>query len=293
MLSKSKSLPDRQAGAFGGKKINIIIAGEGGQGVQTVAKILSTAIFNQGQEVTYMPSFGVEQRGTPSVAYFSFSSDPLRYPKFTIADYAVILQTRAISSVEKYISPNTKVIFDSSTISHNDLPKTAVHLLGIPATLLANTKFNTKAFNIIILGALTNLLELSADAVWSEISNTLGKKFTNESIKQQNREAFLYGHDSILEKNDFTKASIRPKHTSILYKGFGKVGEIVPKRCKGCGICIIKCPVGALSFGEDLGIFSTPVPQSDLEKCIACGNCRNYCPDSAICFEKVKTTPPE
>jgi Pyruvate/2-oxoacid:ferredoxin oxidoreductase delta subunit len=40
--------------------------------------------------------------------------------------------------------------------------------------------------------------------------------------------------------------------------------------------------VAALSLSEELGIFATPIPKVDLEKCIACGNCRNFCPDGAI-----------
>jgi formate hydrogenlyase subunit 6/NADH:ubiquinone oxidoreductase subunit I len=37
-----------------------------------------------------------------------------------------------------------------------------------------------------------------------------------------------------------------------------------------------------------LGVFATPIPKVDLEKCIACGNCRNFCPDGAISVIKDK-----
>ena len=56
--------------------------------------------------------------------------------------------------------------------------------------------------------------------------------------------------------------------------------------CTGCGTCIEKCPVKALSFGEDLGVFAFPVTKIDLEKCIVCGNCRRFCPDGAIGVDK-------
>ncbi|MCL5411093.1 MAG: 2-oxoacid:acceptor oxidoreductase family protein [Patescibacteria group bacterium] len=279
MLSETKS-------AFGGKKVNITISGEGGQGIQTIAKILIEAAVDVGFEAAYMPVFGVEQRGTPSVAHITISNQKLRYPKFDIADYAIILQSRAIKVIERYVSPNTKVIFDSSTISEKDLPKTSVHLLGLPATKIANEQFSPKSFNIIVLGALTKLLDIPEKNIWQLVLKVLGKKFKTEEIKNINKEALLFGRETIFEKSKFTKAIYRTKHKAVIFKGYNKTGQIFPGRCKGCGICILKCPVGALSFSEDLGLYATPIPKVDLEKCIACGNCRNFCPDGAINIEK-------
>lgn len=268
------------------KKINLTISGEGGQGIQTIAKILINSAVDAGFEVMYMPVFGVEQRGTPSVAHITISDKPLRYPKFDVADYVVILQSRAVKAVEKYVSPNTKVIFDSSTVSVNDLPKTSVHILGIPATKIAFEQFNPRSFNIIVLGALTKILEIPEQNIWQMVLKVLGKKFKTKEIEDSNKEALLYGRDTVFEKNAFSKAEFKAKHKAILLKGHNKHGEILPARCKGCGICIAKCPVGALSFSSDLGVYATPVPKCDLEKCIACGNCRNFCPDGAISIEK-------
>lgn len=57
--------------------------------------------------------------------------------------------------------------------------------------------------------------------------------------------------------------------------------------CKGCGICIQKCPPMAISFSEsDLGIYSTPTVEIDLEKCNACGICEIVCPDCALKVKK-------
>lgn len=59
--------------------------------------------------------------------------------------------------------------------------------------------------------------------------------------------------------------------------------------CKGCGMCIEKCPVKAISFSKDeLGVYSTPVVVIDIEKCIGCGICETVCPDSALKVDKKK-----
>lgn len=268
------------------KKTNIILSGEGGQGIQTITKIFTNAAYKSGLDVAYIPSFGVEQRGTPSMSFVTIDSSPLRYPKFAVADYVIILQNRAVEAVTEFISPNTKVIFDPSTINSNSLPKTAIHLFGIPATLIATSKFHPKSFNIIVLGYLTKIFDLKPETVFDEMLLVLGKKIKNKEMLEENKEAFFTGLELIPERSNFTKAVFKPKHRSILVKGHNKSGEILPSRCKGCGICIAKCPVAALSFGDELGVFATPVPKIDLERCIACGNCRNFCPDSAISINK-------
>jgi 2-oxoglutarate ferredoxin oxidoreductase subunit delta len=96
----------------------------------------------------------------------------------------------------------------------------------------------------------------------------------------------LFGRELVFEKSAFTKAIFKTKHRAIIFKGYNKTGQLFPGRCKGCGICITKCPVGALSFSDDLGLYATPIPKVDLEKCIGCGHCRNFCPDGSISIEK-------
>lgn len=264
----------------------ILLTGEGGQGIQTIAKALATAAVESGLECSYIPSFGVEQRGTPSTAFITMGKAEIRYPLFDTADYCVILQKRAVSAVAQYISPQTKVIFDSSTISPADLPKNAGIIFGLPATYYGYTRFTPRAFNLLILGKMSKVLNLSEQATWATIMKLLGKKFKTKEIEEKNHEAFIFGRESVFEVKDFTKPTYVPKEDDLLFKGYKKTANIVPSRCKGCGICIAKCPVGALKFSEELGVYATPIPTIDLEKCIACGNCFRFCPDGAIKVDK-------
>jgi len=60
--------------------------------------------------------------------------------------------------------------------------------------------------------------------------------------------------------------------------------EINREMCKGCYLCIRSCPLKVL--GEDTELNSTgtyPCKVVQPEKCIACGNCYEVCPD--ICIE--------
>ena len=57
---------------------------------------------------------------------------------------------------------------------------------------------------------------------------------------------------------------------------------VFPGLCKGCGLCIEKCPVKCITWSEDLGVYGTPRVQADGDKCIACGLCQLVCPDCAL-----------
>lgn len=60
---------------------------------------------------------------------------------------------------------------------------------------------------------------------------------------------------------------------------------IFPGLCKGCGLCIQKCPKQSLSWSKVLGIYGTPSVQPD-DSCIACGICASVCPDCAISIKR-------
>jgi len=62
---------------------------------------------------------------------------------------------------------------------------------------------------------------------------------------------------------------------------------LFPELCKGCGLCIVKCPEDALSWSDLLGVYGTPAVVSS-EKCTACGICQTVCPDCAIRVDKKK-----
>ena len=68
-------------------------------------------------------------------------------------------------------------------------------------------------------------------------------------------------------------------------------GEFIlfPEICKGCGLCMQKCPVQCLIWSKDLGAYGTPtVIPKDLDSCTACGICALVCPDCAITIQRKK-----
>lgn len=65
------------------------------------------------------------------------------------------------------------------------------------------------------------------------------------------------------------------------------IWSVFPGLCKGCGLCIEKCPKKCMSWSDVLGVYGTPAVEIN-DECIACGICQITCPDCAITVEKKK-----
>lgn len=87
--------------------------------------------------------------------------------------------------------------------------------------------------------------------------------------------------------------------TKTEYKGF-KIENIAKGKadfyvytdlCKGCGLCLAKCPLNkedsqCLKWSKVTGLYQTPAVEPDPECCTGCGSCALVCPDSAIRIER-------
>lgn len=55
------------------------------------------------------------------------------------------------------------------------------------------------------------------------------------------------------------------------------------ERCKGCSLCIVVCPFGALELSGEYNSSGYPVATiAHPEKCTGCALCAQTCPDVAI-----------
>lgn len=271
----------------------ILLAGEGGQGVQTVAKIIAQAAQKSAKHASYIPSFGVEQRGGVSLAYIQISSQPIPYPRFDKADTVVVFCNRAVSSVKPFLQENTLFVYDNSSINNAFLEKVKSDVktyLGIPAQKIAQEKYSIKILNMLILGALSQTLkEISSNEIESQILRELKSKIEkNPELKGLNLNAY---HEGVglaqnFDMNAQALSGIEPKEITKKFEDDKKVWTRFPEYCKGCSLCIIKCPVAALKFSDDLGFLGNPIPMVDLAKCIGCGICMHICPDGAIEVKK-------
>jgi len=179
-------------------RTKIVLAGEGGQGVQSIAKILVEAGYEAGKDVLYIPNFGVEQRGGVSIAFCQISDEKIGEPRFSKGDIVIMLSDRALERCDTYIDENTTIIYDSSVCTTAPAC-TGKETIAIPANRIANEELSSRVFNIIILGALlsaTNVLSL--DDVKNAMEMALGKKFdAKPELRELNYKALERGMELI------------------------------------------------------------------------------------------------
>ncbi|MDD4168910.1 MAG: 2-oxoacid:acceptor oxidoreductase family protein [Desulfotomaculaceae bacterium] len=182
------------------KSTRIVLAGEGGQGVQSVAEIIAEAANEAGKQALYIPNFGVEQRGGVSVAYVQISDGNIGSPKFKTGDIVVALSDRAVRRTGKYVGPRTTFVYDSGIKGiEGELPKNAGRMLPIPAIQVAKNDFHPRVFNIIIMGAVvgaTGVIPL--ERVKNAIEKKLGYKFEKQpELRELNFRAMERGIEMI------------------------------------------------------------------------------------------------
>lgn len=175
--------------------IKVIIAGEGGQGVQSIAHILTRAAFAAGLNVSFMPNYGVEQRGGISLGFIQLGNGAIGFPKFAKADILLVMRDRAIERTKQYIDTNTLYIYDSDLIHTDKLADIYAQKLPIPATSVASQKLDPKVFNIILLGAIVAETGLIKDKlIESEINKNFVEKYkAKPQFKHLNKKAFELG----------------------------------------------------------------------------------------------------
>lgn len=157
----------------------MVLAGEGGQGVQAIAEILAEAANEEGRQALYIPSFGVEQRGGVSVAFLQISDHTIGSPKFLQGDVVAALSDRAVHRTAPYAGPETTFIYDSAMEGvADDLPKNAARVMPVPAMEVAKKEFQPRVYNMVIMGALIGATGIIAvDKVKVALEKKLGYKF--------------------------------------------------------------------------------------------------------------------
>lgn len=134
-------------------KKEIIIAGFGGQGVLSMGKILAYAALTGNLEVTWMPSYGPEQRGGTANVTVILSDEAISSPIVDTYDIAVILNQQSLDKFEHAVKPGGILIFDPYGI-HRLPERTDITVIPVNAMDATIEMGNSKGYNMILLGAL-------------------------------------------------------------------------------------------------------------------------------------------
>jgi indolepyruvate ferredoxin oxidoreductase beta subunit len=183
---------------------SILLAGVGGQGILRASDIMCEALMDAGFDVKKSEVHGMAQRGgcvTSHVRYGSKVYSPLA--KLESIDILISFEKMEALRYLNYLSKDASIIVNSEKIyppavNMGDLPypKDIIKFLQdryktikqINAAELAQKAGNVKTANVVLLGAVSNLMTMNS-AIWG---NIIKKSFPEKLIKM-NLAAFQIG----------------------------------------------------------------------------------------------------
>ncbi|WP_298370787.1 indolepyruvate oxidoreductase subunit beta [uncultured Lutibacter sp.] len=191
-------------------KTNIILAGVGGQGILTIAAILDIAALASGLNIKQSEVHGMSQRGGAVQSHVRISdkeifSDLIPQGK---ADIIISVEPMELLRYLPFLKKNGHLVTDSNPflniLNYPKLEELYTEIKSFPNALLIDAKAiakelgNSKATNIVLLGAIAHLLPLSDESLKEAINTLFSKK--GAKIVSKNIEAFNKGKKIATEK---------------------------------------------------------------------------------------------
>lgn len=155
----------------------ILFAGFGGQGILSMGKILAYAAVLRGKEVTWLPSYGPEQRGGTSNVTVVVSDEKISSPIVGTFDILVALNQQSLSKFEQCVKPGGLLVYDTYGISESPRRRD-IDIYSADAMRTAAENGLQKTFSTLVLGALMGVSGLmDTEAIIAGISKTLPERY--------------------------------------------------------------------------------------------------------------------
>ena len=103
----------------------------------SMGKILAYSGLMEGKEVTWMPSYGPEQRGGTANVTVILSDERISSPVLNSFDVAVILNQPSLEKFENKVKPGGILIYDGYGIHHPLRVPTSTSIASTPWRLLS------------------------------------------------------------------------------------------------------------------------------------------------------------
>jgi len=131
----------------------VVIAGFGGQGIILAGRLLAQTAMTAGKEVTAMPSYGAEMRGGTANSMVVISDKPIACPLVTRPDSAIVMSKASLNKFGPRIKEHGLLVYNSSQVDQKPDLGRGIETIAIPADDIAKQLGNTKATNMVMLGA--------------------------------------------------------------------------------------------------------------------------------------------
>jgi 2-oxoisovalerate ferredoxin oxidoreductase beta subunit len=193
-LKTAKVDPEKIA-PYREKTINeeIKVTGFGGQGVLSLGTVLSEMGMRHDYQVSWLPSYGPEMRGGTANCSVKISQKKIGSPLVANPTILIAMNRPSLDKFEHDVISGGLIIYDDSLIDRKPV-RDDVEVIAIPATKLADELGNTKAANMIIVGALIEYKDLMSQEV---VLGSLGDVLKRKNLVEMNQKAILRGAEFI------------------------------------------------------------------------------------------------
>jgi 2-oxoglutarate ferredoxin oxidoreductase subunit gamma len=133
----------------------IVIVGSGGQGVQTLGRLLALVLNKKGYLSSFKANYGPEARGGNSSAQVVIRESSSDWPEILNVDLLVAMSQEGYDTWLAKIEPQAIVVFDNYLVRKFSSDRAQQH--AIPATKIADELGVPLAANMVMLGAVASI----------------------------------------------------------------------------------------------------------------------------------------
>ncbi len=201
----------------------IRIGGEGGEGVISVGDFITQACARAGLDVYTFKTFPAEIKGGYAMYQVRTSTEHL-YNQGDTFDVLCAFNGDAYDKNRAFLKPGTAIVYDSPGDFTPDIPP-GVYAYPIPMTQASKEMGNPRAKNMVAMGALSVLFNISVESLREVLTTKFARK--GEAVVKGNLDALERGRElaSALKKTDpWTIGTPKSKRDVIVMSGNNAIG---------------------------------------------------------------------
>ncbi len=171
----------------------VIFAGFGGQGILFAGQVVAYAAMDLGLEVTWIPSYGPEMRGGTANCTVILADEPIGAPTVRNPRAALAFNLPSLEKYEPLVLPGGVLVVNQSLVDR-EVQRSDLHSVLIPANEIAEKIGDKRLTNMVMLGALIELLPvLTVDVIEKTLAAHLPQK--HHRLLPANSQALREGGD--------------------------------------------------------------------------------------------------
>jgi indolepyruvate ferredoxin oxidoreductase, beta subunit len=191
-------------------KTDIVLAGVGGQGILSIAAAIGLAAIKNNLYLKQSEVHGMSQRGGAVYSHLRLSDKEIASDLIPFATADIILSVEPMESLRylPYLGAQGWVVTNTTPfININNYPEPATiikeienlhkHVL-LDADAIAEKAGSNRSSNMVMLGAASPFIEITADIIEAAITDIFKRK--GDSIVEVNLKAFREGRNVSLQK---------------------------------------------------------------------------------------------